>query len=438
MAFLLKWCEKINSEGIYFMETSENKKIWILNHYAGETFFDKGGRHYWIAKYLKRNGHSPIVFCCNVKHNPVGADDWLKFDGKWKEQISDEIGVPYVFIKAKHYTSNGIKRIRNMLNFAVNLPKVAKEYAKVNDNPDVIYASSVHPFTLVAGIWMAKRYKVKCICEIRDLWPESFIAYGIAGEKNAAVLLMRKLEKWIYKKADHLVFTMEGGYDYIRDQHWEKEIPLSKVSYINNGVDLEVFDLMKEQNVIEDIDLNNDNLFKVVYSGSIRKVNNVGKILDIAKEVKNPKVIFLIWGDGDELPALKERVEREGIANVVFKGRVKKEYIPYITSHASVNLAHNSRSPLFKYGISFNKLFEYFAAGKPIICDFWSKYNPALNEKVAYCVESGEAKEVAMLIDYLTDIDPSEFTTVSQNARAAAIKYSFSSLTKTLVDIIAH
>ena len=30
------------------------KKIWIMNHYAGGMFFQKGGRHYYFAKYLKK------------------------------------------------------------------------------------------------------------------------------------------------------------------------------------------------------------------------------------------------------------------------------------------------------------------------------------------------------------------------------------------------
>ena len=92
--------------------------------------------------------------------------------------------------------------------------------------------------------------------------------------------------------------------------------------------------------------------------------DNVGVLLDAAKKISNLRVKFLIWGAGDELEALQKRVADEHIENVVFKGRVEKKYVPYIVSRADVNIAHNTASPLFRFGISFNKLFEYLAAGK--------------------------------------------------------------------------
>ena len=107
---------------------------------------------------------------------------------------------------------------------------------------------------------------------------------------NPLIKLLYRGEKWIYKKADALVFTMEGAYDYIVKQGWEKEIPRSKVHYINNGVDLEQFDYNKEHFRVEDPDLNDPNIFKVVYTGSIRRVNNLGLLLDAAKCVKDPRV----------------------------------------------------------------------------------------------------------------------------------------------------
>ena len=79
---------------------------------------------------------------------------------------------------------------------------------------------------------------------------------------------------------------------------------------------------------MEDPDLDDPDTFKVVYTGSIRQVNGLGLLLDAAKEVRGPRVRFLIWGDGDERPALEQRVKDENIGNVVFKGRVEKSSCP--------------------------------------------------------------------------------------------------------------
>ena len=153
------------------------KNVWIMNHYAGNMLFDKGGRHYWFAKYLQRSGYHPIIFACNTKHNP-GTEVFFDTDKLWEEHIAEEIETPFVFVRSRLYHDNGKERILNMLSFYRNVMKAAKEYAKEHGKPDIIYASSVHPLTLVAGIKLAKHFGVKCICEVRDLWPEAIIAYS--------------------------------------------------------------------------------------------------------------------------------------------------------------------------------------------------------------------------------------------------------------------
>ena len=117
------------------------KNIWILNHYAGGMMFDHGGRHYNFAKYLKRSQYEPVVFCANSNHRT--GDVMFETDALWHEHLAEEIGVPFVCVKARAYTGNGKQRIFNMLDFYFNVKKAAKEYAAKNGKPDVIYASSV-------------------------------------------------------------------------------------------------------------------------------------------------------------------------------------------------------------------------------------------------------------------------------------------------------
>ena len=410
------------------------KNIWIMNHYAGETFFDQGGRHYWLAKYLCLTGYSPVIFCANSQHG--APERYWNTDSLWTEKVEPSISVPYVFVRARTYMGNGKQRILNMIDFYRNIKKSAKQYAAQHGAPDVIYASSVHPLTLVAGIKLAKQFGVKCVCEVRDLWPESLIAYGIAGPHNPAVLWLRRLEKWIYTKADAVVFTAEGSYDYIKEQHWEKEVPQSKVFYINNGVDLELFDYNKEHFRVEDKDLDDPEIFKVVYTGSIRRVNGLGLLLDVAKAVRDPRVRFLIWGDGDERPMLERRVKDENIGNVVFKGRVEKKFVPSIVSRADVNIAHCISTPVERYGISFNKMFEYFAAGKIVLSDFPTEYNPAVQCGAGITVNVVSPANIAAAVDKLASLPEEERRRFEENSRAAAHKYDFKKLTSELLEVI--
>ena len=86
-------------------------KVWIFNHYATDMFFTRGGRHYWFAKYLIRNGYEPTIFCANTRHNTKNQLVTIE-RGKWKTDKID--GITSVFVKTTNYLSNGLDRVRNM------------------------------------------------------------------------------------------------------------------------------------------------------------------------------------------------------------------------------------------------------------------------------------------------------------------------------------
>lgn len=402
--------------------------IWLINHYAVPPQYYPLARQTNFAKHLLRMGHQVKIFAASTVHN---SDQNLITDGsRYREETVD--GVDYVYIKCVGYQGNGLKRIYNMCEFAWKLPGVCKHFPK----PDAIVATSMPPTSCAVGVHLARKYGCRGIAEIADLWPESIVAYGIAGKNNPVVVMLRALEKWIYKKADAVVFTMEEAYRYIRQQGWEKQIPESKVFYINNGVDLETFRFNQQNFQVQDSDLADPEKFNVVYTGSIRKVNNLGLLLDAAKKVQNPKVQFLIWGDGDELPELRQRIENENIHNVIFKGRVNKAYVPSIVSQADLNIAHNSPTPLFQYGISFNKLFDYLAAGKPILSDFPCGHNPAVVWGASMSVDDPGAEKIAQAVEAFVSMEPAEYQQYCDNALRAAKEYDFESLTKKLLSVI--
>lgn len=404
--------------------------IWLINHYAVPPQYYPLARQTYFAKYLMEMGHTVTIFAASTVHN---SDKNLISDGSpWREETVD--GVHYVYIKCLDYQGSGLRRIYNICEFAWKLPGVCKKFSR----PDAIVATSMPPTSCAVGIHLARKYGCRGVAEIADLWPESIIAYGIAGPHNPAVIALRWLEKWIYKKADAVVFTMEGGYDYIVEQSWEKEIPRSKVFHINNGVDLKTFQYNRDHYQINDPDLDDPDTFKVVYTGSIRKVNNLGLLLDAAKEVTDPRIKFLIWGDGDERPALEQRVADEQITNVVFKGKVEKKYVPYVVSHADLNIAHNTPSPLFRFGISFNKLFDYLAAGKPVFSDFPCPYNPAIQYGAGTDLKQPTARSIAQSVQEFCELSPAEYAAYQKNAERASEEYDFTNLTRKLVAVIEN
>jgi glycosyltransferase involved in cell wall biosynthesis len=410
------------------------KKVWIFNHYATDAFFNKGGRHYWFAENLIKNDYDTTVFCADTRHN---TDDIVAIpEGSYVTETSE--GIPFTFVKTTTYSGNGIDRIKNMYAFYRNLFSVSKEYAKKNGKPDVILASSVHPLTLVAGIKIAKKFGIPCICEVRDLWPESIVAYGILKRTHPLAKLMYKGEKWIYKRADAIIMSWEGGKDYIINQGWDKHLDVSKVYHISNGVIIDTFDQNSKDYPALDADLNNAAYKNVVYTGSIRQVNNLGMLLDAAKIIREKGVEdirFLIYGSGNELDMLTERCEREGIDNVVFKGRVEKKEIPGILEKAYINILHNSSTSLDRYGQSQNKLFEYLAAGKCIVQTYSTGYSVIENYHCGIMVSNQTPEEIADAVITACSHD-AETQEMGKNARQAAYEFDFQKLTDKLITII--
>jgi glycosyltransferase involved in cell wall biosynthesis len=415
---------------------SELRNIWIFNHYANDTFFDKGGRHFWLAKYLKESGYEPVIFCSNKLHNT----EKFCFDNDRlvNEAIEEETQVPYVFLKGRDYKGNGKSRALNMLDYYFNLKRIAPGYAKKHGKPDIIYASSVHPLALVAGIQLAKKFDVKCVCEVRDLWPESIVAMGLAKRNNPIIIALYKLEKWIYKKCDGLVMTLPGGYDYIKDMKYTGIVPFSKYKYINNGIDLASFYKNVELYSFDDDDLNDESTFKVIYTGSLRQANGIEQLLGCAKELlRYENIKFLVYGKGNLENEFLNRVSDEKLTNVTFKGSVEKKYIPYILSKGNLNILNYNvdatTSALYKYGSSQNKLFEYLASGKPIISNARIGYDIVMNYNCGLSDNMEDDKSYADALFSVYQLPKDEYDEMCKNARAAAEDFDFKNLTKELI-----
>jgi glycosyltransferase involved in cell wall biosynthesis len=410
------------------------KNIWIWNHYATNMFFNRGGRHYWFAENLIKQGYIATVFCASTSHN--SADN---IETGVKKYVSDTVnGIPFVFVKASPYQGNGLQRIRNMIAFYKNLFPVAKEYAKSNGNSDIILASSVHPLTLVAGIKIAKKFGVPCICEVRDLWPESIVAYGALKKRSMIAKILYQGEKWIYKKADYVIMTWEGGKDYVIDQGWTEQIDMAKIKHISNGVVINSFDRNSVENQITDSDLDNKEYKNIVYAGSIRKVNNLGMLLDSAKIIQNQgieDIRFLIYGAGNECKSLKNRCKEENITNVIFKGCVEKKYVPYILKKAYINILHYSSTSLDKYGQSQNKLFEYLAARRCIVQTYSPRYSICDRANCGISVPIQNPEEIAKAVITACS-DDTKCQMMGENARKAAYEFDFKRLTENLIEII--
>ena len=209
--------------------------------------------------------------------------------------------------------------------------------------------------------------------------------------------------------------------------------------YINNGVDLERFEYDKKNNIIEDEELDRKDTFKVVYTGSVRRVNCVWMLVEAAKKLHEDgieDVSFIIYGDGTEKEELILECEKHGLNNVHFRSRVEKKYVASILERADLNIFVGEPDSLNQYGLSLNKLFDYMASGKPILSNIKANYDNILKYNCGVVVEDDSITPIYEGILKIKALSQDEYKTYCENAKTAARDFDFEKLTSKLYEIM--
>lgn len=389
--------------------------VWIISYFAGGPSYCPRIPDYSLAKYLRENGYEALVFAGSALHN---TDINFITDGqKHRQQMVD--GVPFVYIHTRSYAGRKGESM-SFIDFYFNMMDSYKYYEK----PDIIIAAMPQPLACLAGYRIAKKLHVPYITSIVDLWPLSIVEYADFSDNHPVIQAMYLYEKWLYEKSDELVFTWEGAYDYIIDKGWSKKVPKSKFHYINIGVNLKEFYENMETHTVDDPDLF-DNKFRVMYCGSIRTANDIGTVVSCAKQLNADgyadKIKFIIYGDGPDKPILEERCKAENIPNVAFKGSIEKKFIPFVLSRSNLNILNLKPAKTQKYGNSSNKLFEYLAAGNPVIANIdEGKYPIITKYGCGKVVKAGSSEEYAKGIEYFYNLEQEKMNEYKTNAKTTA------------------
>ena len=236
---------------------------------------------------------------------------------------------------------------------------------------------------------------------------------------------------------------MEGFPDYIKNRKWDLasggKIDLKKIYHINNGVDLKQFWENVKLFPVADDDLSEPGKFIINYTGSIRAANNVDILVNTAKyldDFQNDRVKILIWGAGDYSEKLCASINKLGLKNIVYKGSVKKKYIPSILVQGDMNV-YTFRDGGTKWGASLNKSFEYMASGKPIVGNIDTPYS--IVEKFECGVEKKmDAFELAEVMDKMSKMPKIQYQFLCDNAKNAVEKYDFSVLAEKVISVVEN
>lgn len=405
------------------------KVVWIVNEYNYPDY--PKTRQSNLCKLLNERGYDCYIISGSsgnkVKHNALSPNEKYRY-----VETEDSKGF---YIRTSNYSRN-IERVLVSLQFQHRLWKIRKKLPV----PDVIVSDFAGLFGNVFLKWKRK-YGIKVIYDILDFWPEAFVEMGFLKKQSPITQILYNMEHKSYREADGIIFSMQGGRDYIIDKGWSKEVggdvDTSDIGYLNNGVDLESVDLQRTQYVLDDEDLES-NKFKVVYLGSISVFNGLDVVVETARVLQRrnvDNVVILIYGYGNQEEALKRKVSDYGLRNIKFKGELKKQYAMNLLTRADLNLFTFVKTGLLKYGVSANKLFMYFASGRPVLSMIKPKYD-LVEEKMAGISVENNPEIVADAIERFITMKKEEYEEYCQNSRATAEEYDYKNLVQVLIDKI--
>lgn len=330
-------------------------KLWILNHVALKPNEKGITRHYDLAKYMVRNGHSARIF----------ASSFLAYLFKWrdssKKNYSENVnGVEFEWVWTLPYKGNGPKRLLNMISYFFTS---IFRGAFIKEKPDVIVGSSVHLFACLAGYVLSKIKKSTYIVEIRDLWPKTLIDFGSMSKGHPVAIMFGIIEKFVYKKADKIIVTLPGAHKYITSLG----IPEEKIVFIPNGIDFErLNDQSTPSSLNEEIKKIRKTYSKVaMYVGAHGVANSLPTIIESNLYHENNEVAYVFIGEGPERPKLIEEAKK--FNNVFFFDAIPKGEVQSTLKLADILMVSMLDTNLYQYGISLNKLNDYLLSGKPIL-----------------------------------------------------------------------
>ncbi len=402
------------------------KNVWILCHYAQQPPYNTMLRYHNWGKQLVKRGYTVQIIAASTVHNTD-----IDVVEKLKSDTSDCAGIHYKYLTTSRYFGNGVGRMKNMLEFCLKL----RELKKTSGRPDVIIICGAYLYLF------ARHYfkNIPIITDIVDLWPESIIEYSNVSKKSPLVQVLYQLEKIAYVKTDALIFSMEGGKDYVEERKYSKKVAKDKIFHINMGIDIAEADSNKAI-VNSSLPWNMDKK-NIVYIGSVRKANNVQQICDAALELQKrgiSDVDFQIYGNGDELDNLIQYSKDKKINNIFFYGRIEKEKIPFILEHSTANILTYKQVRLMKYGGSQSKLFDYLASGKPIICNAKFGYNLIERYNCGLVTENQTSGAFANTVERLCGLSDVELDLMGKKARQAAEDYDQPYLVGKLCEVFEY
>lgn len=383
----------------------------FINQYASTPDTGFGGRYFYLAKSLSELGHK-VTLVTSGNHHLLSARPVVK--GLWRKEEID--GLSIIWLKTIPYNrANSAVRVLNWFLFAFYLPFLFLFGVRAQK----VHYSSPSPVGFIGAWLLAKISASNLFFDVRDVWPETLVEIGGVSRSHPLVWILSVIERFCYKKAD-LVTSNLSSLDIRLNELGVSE---DKFSWVPNGIDLPG---IQESLLKSDYTLPKGLCGRkvVTYTGTLGEANALYTMLDAAFIMMEEKdFIFYIVGKGKERDELQKYCDDRGISNVVFADPVPKKDVYKLQSLSDVLCVGAKPSPLYRYGVAPNKLYEYMYSGTPVAYYIDTpNYHPVVDAACGEEVASHDALGLANAIRALSQLAPEKLQSNKLAAQGYILK----------------
>lgn len=265
--------------------------------------------------------------------------------------------LPFYLIRLNSFTcpkSKLLGRMRESYSFG----KHAAKYIEENKGSiDVIYMNSWPLFSQYLIVKVAKKYKIKIITHIQDIYPESLVT-KIPVFKNIVLKILLPIDKYILKNSNKILCISENMLHTLSSK---RHIPREKFAIVANWQNEDTFVNFHNSNLTN---VRNNNVFTFMYLGNNGPVAGIEYLIEAFFSAKIPNSRLIIAGSGSKTEDCKNLANRLYAENIEFTA-VPDGKVPEVQSIADVLLL-----PV-KTGAAMSsipsKLPAYMFSKKPII-----------------------------------------------------------------------
>ncbi|HEB95776.1 MAG TPA: glycosyltransferase WbuB [Sedimenticola thiotaurini] len=354
-------------------------RIHIVNQYVRLPWQDGGTRHFLIARELVRRGHDVTLVASPVNYASGRPEQGVS------PGLAEYDGVKVLWLETPPYRSHSVSRIWNMLVFAARV--MYSQAAAKLPVPDVVIGSSPHLFAAVAARRRAAAAAVPFLFEVRDLWPLSLQEISGFSDRHPLIRIFRRAESSCYRHAARTITLLPNAAAYMEAHGADR----GSVRWIPNGVEL--------QPLPEDAGGEREGRFIVTYTGTHARANALETILQAAGLLQErgygDDILFRFVGRGSEKGRLQKMAQQRAPGMVEFLDPVPKQEVLSVLAGTDACIATLKAIPLYRHGISLNKLFDYLAAARPVILAGDSPRNPVELSGGGIVVPPGDPAAIA-------------------------------------------